>query len=145
MCYESALNSTWGDFRPEYKEARRLRHIIPRSIPFFLTSATLPTAILNDVMDILQIHPVRHIIFHRSNDRPNVYLSVRKIQHALQSYEDLAFLVDSVTQDNPPDKFLVFFNNISDSVKAAKFLRKRLPRALRHKIQWYNADMSEEF
>ncbi|KAI0310478.1 P-loop containing nucleoside triphosphate hydrolase protein, partial [Amylostereum chailletii] len=90
---EAHCVSTWGDFRPEYKDARRLRYLLPPTIPFYLTSATLPSLILKDVHDILQIRPSQHVLIHRSNDRPNVSLSVCKMQHSLTSYDDLAFLV----------------------------------------------------
>jgi len=45
--------SKWGDFRPEYKTAGDLRYFIPKEIPFFITSATLPDFILQDAMKIL--------------------------------------------------------------------------------------------
>ncbi|EPQ50065.1 P-loop containing nucleoside triphosphate hydrolase protein, partial [Gloeophyllum trabeum ATCC 11539] len=50
---EAHCVSTWGDFREEYREAHRLRYIIPRQIPFYLPSATMPDVVLNDVMRIL--------------------------------------------------------------------------------------------
>jgi len=64
--------SKWGDFRPEYKTAGNLCHLIPRTIPFFITSATLPLRILDDVMTILGMRVENTYLFLRSNDRPNV-------------------------------------------------------------------------
>ena len=33
---EAHCVSKWGGFRPEYKEAKRLRYLIPRNIPLSL-------------------------------------------------------------------------------------------------------------
>lgn len=183
---EAHCISYWGDFRPEYKDAKRLRYLLPRHIPFYLASATLPPLVHRDVMDTLQINPSRHITIHLSNDRSNIAISVRKMQFAISSYEDLLFLLPKFTDSectnpdnetpstnpnnntsstelendrpstNPsnntssttnstqrPLKFLIFFDDIKDSVAAGKFLRAHLPPEHRDKIRWYNADMSE--
>lgn len=163
---EAHCISYWGEFRPEYKDAKRLRYLLPRHIPFYLASATLPPLVLRDVMDTLQINPSRHIMIHHSNDRSNIAISVRKMQFAASSYEDLLFLLPKFTEsecthpDNDPSstelnddtsnttksrplKFLIFFDDIKDSVAAGKFLREHLPPEHRDKIRWYNADMSE--
>ncbi|KAI6142460.1 P-loop containing nucleoside triphosphate hydrolase protein, partial [Pisolithus tinctorius] len=126
---EAHCISRWGDFRPEYKLAGRLRYFIPSSIPYFVTSATLPTTVLDDIKDILQLRKQTAYI-HRSNDRPNIHLSVREIQHPLHSFLDLGFLIPN----NPPHgwkppKFLIFFDNISESLR----------------VTWFNAEMTPEF
>jgi superfamily II DNA/RNA helicase len=66
--------------------------------------------------------------------------------HPANSFLDLAFLIP----DNPPPgwkppKFLIFFDDISESIRAARFLHKRLPSKLRDMLQWFNSDMSTEF
>ena len=66
--------------------------------------------------------------------------------HPANSYLDLMFLIP----ENPPSgwrppKFLIFFDDIAESIAVAKFLRKRLPSELHHMIKWFNADMSTEF
>ena len=68
------------------------------------------------------------------------------MQHPLHTFEDLAFLIpDNFSPDNPPKKFLIFFDKIADSVKAGQFLRARLPVQYRQKIKWFNAHMTEQF
>ncbi|THH18248.1 hypothetical protein EW146_g2695 [Bondarzewia mesenterica] len=116
---EAHCISTWGDFRPEYKEAGRLRHLIPLEIPFYVVSATLPPQILSNVMDTLQINRSKATIIQHSNDRPNVHITIRKIQYSLNSYRDLAFLIKDhwKSDDERPPKFLIFFDNISDSFR----------------------------
>ncbi|KAH7917502.1 P-loop containing nucleoside triphosphate hydrolase protein [Leucogyrophana mollusca] len=144
---EAHCISKWGDFRPEYKLAGRLRYLIPEGIPYFVTSATLPPAVLDDVSDIMRLRKNTYTL-KRSNDRPNVHLVVREFQYAMNSFLDLAFLVP----DNPgphwkPPKFLVFFDDIAESVAATKFLKSRLPPEYHGqlKVVWFNADMTPEF
>jgi len=138
--------SKWGDFRPEYKNAGRLRYLIPSHIPFYVTSATLPAIVLDDVMNILHMRKDNTYIMGWSNDRHNVSICVREMLHPANSYLDLAFLIP----ENPPPgwkppKFLVFFDDISESIAVANFLRKRLPPELRDMIKWFNSDMSAQF
>jgi superfamily II DNA helicase RecQ len=143
---EAHCVSKWGGFRPDYKDANRLRYLIPHSVPFLLASATLPSLVLDNTLEILQARAAQTKILSRSNDRPNVHLVVRKMVYPCNSFHDLAFLVpDNLQPGAPVPKFLVFFDNISDSVEAAKYLRNRLPLEYRDKITWFNSDMSSEF
>jgi ATP-dependent DNA helicase RecQ len=146
---ESQCVSKWGDFRPEYKTAGNLRHLILRKIPFFIMSATLPPRILGDVMAILGMRMENTYLFLRSNDQPNVHLVVRKMKYPLNSFKDLSFLIpddwDPSTGKPLPYKFIIFFDSISDSIAAAKYLRSRLPIHLRSKLKWFNSEMSQEF
>ncbi|KAJ7254282.1 P-loop containing nucleoside triphosphate hydrolase protein [Mycena rebaudengoi] len=123
--------SKWAGFRPEYKEAARLRFLIPRSIPFVIVSATLPPAVLSDA----NAHP------------PSPFRPIREMKYAMNSFQDLAFLIPPNWKpgDPLPPKFLIFFDNIADSVAAANYLRARLPPEYRHKIKWFNSEMSTEF
>lgn len=142
---EAHCISKWGDFRPEYKDAGRLRYLIPKGIPFLITSATLPTLVLRDVKDILQSRETYTI--HRSNDRPNVHIVIREMKYPLNGFLDLAFLIpdDWTSDDPPPPKFLIFFDSIAESIEAVNFLRGRLPLQYQDRIKWFNADMSPEF
>ncbi|KAJ3478405.1 hypothetical protein NLI96_g9780 [Meripilus lineatus] len=88
---EAHCISAWGSFRAEYQDAGRLRYIIPRTIPYLVPSATLSENVRADVTDVLEMDVRRTIMVRQSNDRPNVYLSVRKIEHALTSFRDLDF------------------------------------------------------
>lgn len=143
---EAHCISTWGKFRPEYKEAARLRYLIPKGIPFFLASATLPPLVLSDVLQILQISEEKSVLIQRSNDRGNIHLVVRKLRYSLTSFEDLAFIVPENWKptDDPPPKFLIFFDNITTSIAAAKYLQSRLPLEYRHRITWFNSDCTPE-
>ena len=144
---EAHCLTEWGEFRPEYKELQRLRYILPETIPFMITSATLTRDALTNALRLLHMHPDKTITIRRSSDRPNIKIGVRKIKYALTSYADLAFLVPPGWKvgDPPLPKFLIFFDNIQDAINAAQYLRSRLPPDAKDLIKWFNADMSTTF
>ena len=138
--------SQWGStFRPKYKLVGMLRFIAP-GIPFYITSATIPHAMLQDIKVTLHI-PSTSLLFQRSNDRHNIAFCVKKLQHPMSSFEDLAFLVPSCSaeHDHAPRKFMVFFDSRREAESASIFLRDRMPEALKHKVKWFHAGMTELF
>ncbi|KAG1852967.1 hypothetical protein C8R48DRAFT_611285, partial [Suillus tomentosus] len=145
---EAHCVSSWGEFRPEYKELGRLRFILPLDIPFLVTSATLSSSMLQDVTRLLHLQSGDKLVtIRRSIDRPNINIGVKPIQGTYQSFADLAFLIPDQWKlaDPPPPKFLVFFDNINNAIEAAKFLRARLPQECQDKVKWFNADMTTHF
>lgn len=143
---EAHCISEWGSFRPEYKDICQLRHRLPR-VPFVFASATFTPTILADIKRMFGLDSSRLVHIRRPNDRPNIHLAVRKIQHAVNSYLDLAFLLPENWRDGdpPPPTFIIFFDNISHAVGAGKFLRRRLPPEFRNKIKWFHSDMSTAY
>lgn len=75
-----------------------------------------------------------------------MHLEVRQIKHTLHTYEDLNFLIHPTWKpgDHLP-KFVVFFDNIEESIMAAERLQRRLPESARDKIVWFNSRMTPEF
>ena len=122
-----------------------LRFILPRSIPLYIVSATLPPSTLHDIRRMLHIRDdaCEEIM---SNDRPNVSIMVRKITHSLNTYWDLAFLVPHGWKpgDAKPMLFLVMFDSIRILQEALEFLRRRLPKEHRRMILPFHSEMSEE-
>lgn len=110
-------------------------------------SATLPDNILSDTIEKLRLRKGKTIVIRQSNDRPNVRLMVRRIQHTIASYYDLEFLVPDgwKSGDQQPPKFVIFFDKISEAVAAGLFLRARLPLVFRNKIKWFHSTMSTGF
>lgn len=138
----------WSTFREQYKHVGSLRHLIPETIPFYVTSATLPTPLLLDVMEILQLRKGHTEFILRSNDRPDIALGIHKMQYAAYTYQDLGFLIPDGYQndDPPPPKFLVFCNSKAETEAACLFLRSRLPgNTGLQKIKYFHASMSEFF
>ena len=116
--------SQWGStFRREYKLVGMLRFIAP-GIPFYVTSATIPRAMIQDIKETLHI-PSSGLLFQRSNDRHNIAFCVKKMQYPVSSFEDLAFLVPSswAEHDRIPCKFMVFFDSKREAESASQFLR----------------------
>ncbi|EMD34258.1 hypothetical protein CERSUDRAFT_55318 [Gelatoporia subvermispora B] len=139
--------SEWSAFREQYKHVGSLRYLIPDSIPFYVASATLPTPVLSDVTDLLNLRPNQTDHIFRSNDRPDIAIGVRRMRHAADSYHDLDFLIPDNFKDGdpPPPKFLIFFNNIREAESAAQHLRSRLPEHLRQKVKWFHSIMSDKY
>lgn len=142
---EAHCISQWGSFRPAYKEVSRLYLQLPDA-RFVFASATFSPPILDDIKSTFGLVPGSYEHIWRSNDRPNLHLSVRKIVHPITSYIDLAFLIPDGWKDGdpPPPKFLIFFNSIAEATDAGQFLRRRLPPTCRDKIGWFHSEMSDD-
>ncbi|EKM49479.1 uncharacterized protein PHACADRAFT_106922, partial [Phanerochaete carnosa HHB-10118-sp] len=81
------------------------------------------------------------------NNWLNIHIGVQKIEHAVGSYLDLAFLVPSGWKegDDSPCKFVAFFDSINEAMAAGEFLQRRLPLEHCEKILWFHSDMSDKF
>lgn len=136
-----------GDFRPEYQELDELRYVLPATVPLYIASAPLTKSTLSDISRLLHLQQDKLVTVRCSSDRPNIRIGVRKIKYAQKGFADLAFLIpDGFKEDDPPPpKFLIFFDDITESINATKSLWKRLPRNLTHKIKWFNVDMSTTY
>ncbi|KAL1687149.1 P-loop containing nucleoside triphosphate hydrolase protein [Schizophyllum commune] len=139
---EAHCVSKWADFRVEYKNAGRIRQLLHEPVPYYLTSATLPKPVLHDVYRNLGISPSNVNLIHRSNDRPNIHLSVRGFKHRKDTYRDLDFVVPSTGR---PPPFIIFFNSIRESVEAVKHLQSLLPFKDRLRIKWFNSHMTSQY
>ena len=129
----------------EYKNMEQLRYIILKHIPFYVTSATMPDIVLQDIMNRMMILKDTYF-FQQSNDHPNVHISVHKLKYPQNSFHDLMFLIpEGCLLTNLPPKFLIFFNSIPKSIEAAKYLQSLLPPELQYFIKWFNSDMSPNF
>jgi superfamily II DNA helicase RecQ len=143
---EAHCISAWGDFRSEYKEVGHLQFVLPKTIPILITSATLPPLVFNDVRSILQLRTENLVVFHQSSDRPNIHICVHRMLSPLGSFADLEFVLHNWKPGDPPlPKFLVFFDDINEAIRACNHLRSLLPPEFRDKIKWFNSDMSNVF
>ena len=129
----------------EYENVEQLQYIILKHILFYVTSATMPDIVLQDIMNRMTILKDTYF-FQQSNDRPNVHISVHKLKYPQNSSHDLMFLIpEGCLLMNLPPKFLIFLNSIPKSIEAAKYLQSLLPPELQYLIKWFNSDMSPNF
>jgi hypothetical protein len=91
-----------------------------------LASATLTVDNLTHVKWLLHMHSDKLLTIQTSVDCANIKLCVRKIMYSLSSYQDLSFLIPDGWKDGDPipPKFLIFFDDIQDSIPAAKTIQK---------------------
>ena len=139
--------SQWGKFRKEYLLMGDLRYLISEDIPFYIASATLPPAVLLDIIDILRLRPGKTEKILRSNDRPDIHLMVRGLTFPANSFEDLAFLIPNGYQDgdSPVAKFLVFFDNTKETEAACHYLRLLLPPSDQDRIKYFHSTMTQAY
>ena len=131
---EAHCVSQWASFRPEYGLLGRLRIFLPETIPFYVPSATLPPVVLRDVKKVLRLREANTFSLLRSNDRPDLILSARFMDHPASSYEDLKFLIPNDPCKERPPPFLIFFDSKQEAEDAATALRSSLPIEHQDKI-----------
>jgi superfamily II DNA/RNA helicase len=123
---EAHCISTWGGtFRPDFELLGHLRVRTLRHVCVAVASATLPEHVLAAVQKAMRLtkDAVRVEI---TNDRPNIALSVRTMEHAKTSYGDLAFLIGPESKaPGDIDTTLVYCNERLACEEAAYVLRRR--------------------
>ena len=136
---EAHCISTWGgDFRKDYGRIGDLRAMVPKTVAFLALSATLPPATLATVRRSLHFEPGARII-NVGNDRPNIKYVVSNLQHPLNSYQDLKFLLDF-------RKTIVYFQGRPEAEAARKFLVQLLDDPSdSSKIAVYHSVKSDDF
>lgn len=85
-----------------------------------------------------------------SCDRPDIHLVAQPIQYPLNTFHDLAFLVqlppdfvDGITP--PPAKFLIFCDSTRATEQALHAARTNLPSELHEKIRYFHASMTQTY
>jgi superfamily II DNA helicase RecQ len=143
---EAHCVSQWGSFRPEYRHIGSLRHLQCTPCTMMVTSATLTPRAISDVKSVLSLREDNLFFSQCSIDRPNINIVIRPMLNPRKTFVDLAFLLRNWKPgDPPPPKFLIFFDNISESVEAGRYLCSLLPMEYRSCVQWFNSEMSDRF
>ncbi|TFK71826.1 P-loop containing nucleoside triphosphate hydrolase protein, partial [Pluteus cervinus] len=141
--------SQWSSFRKEYAQLGTLRALIPKLVPFYVASATLPPSIFAEVVRLLQLRPAPQTkVIAYSNDRPDIFLTVRGLRYPVKSFRDLDFLIPKGWKEGDllPEKFVIFFDNIKEAQSAVHHLRTLLPKGVGRKvIKYFHAVMSDEY
>ncbi|KAH9936346.1 P-loop containing nucleoside triphosphate hydrolase protein, partial [Fomitopsis serialis] len=147
---EAHCISTWGTFRPDYKHLKRLRYLLTRCphVRYCLLSATLSATILHDIYDTLNLTKENTLELLRPNDRPNVFLAVREMQHSVSSFKDLDDLVAPKVNGRrqlTKKKFIIFFDNIKEAEACCLHLRSLVGPEDEKKLIWFHSIMSDTF
>lgn len=134
----------WASFRADYGALGDLRHLAKYNTPFYVASATLPPAVLREVKETLHLRENTKYIM-RSNNSPEIALTIHAMEYAIHTYQDLDFMVPE--KYSPPlegrlQPFFIFCNTTKECEGAIKRLRLRLPQPLRHKIKWFHSTLT---
>jgi ATP-dependent DNA helicase RecQ len=100
---EAHCISFWGhDFRPEYTQLGRLRHVLP-GVQLLALTATADPTIRRDILAQLSIDEAS--VFQDSFDRPNLHLAVlpgqkrfERVQEFLKSHPEQAGIIYSLSR-----------------------------------------------
>ncbi|KAJ6470300.1 P-loop containing nucleoside triphosphate hydrolase protein [Mycena vulgaris] len=146
---EAHCISLWGDsFRKKYGSIGLIRAFLPKSTPIVAVSATLTPRVREDIIKKLHMDPQNYLFVNIGNDRPAVAQVVRSMQHAMNSYRDLDFIVPS-TMDCPPDvpKSFVYCDDTKEGAEIIDHLNARVCPEYRSRglVRPYNASMSRDY
>ncbi|KAH8093844.1 P-loop containing nucleoside triphosphate hydrolase protein [Cristinia sonorae] len=141
---EAHCITQWGDsFRTTYSELGTLRAFTSLKIPVVALSATFPPAALEQARKSLLINADFAFHLNIGNDRPNIAWEVRHMATGKSSYESLAFLIpENLNDDSQFSRTMVFFDDISISMKARRWFLSQIPESLRHRVKTYNSRMT---
>ncbi|KAF9882712.1 hypothetical protein FE257_005507 [Aspergillus nanangensis] len=101
------------------------QHRIDKRVPWFGTSATLDPTMLQDVIQLAGFQDKVEVI-KTTIDRPDISLSIRRIEHSIASFHDLSFLLDeAVTASGQASmsqipKTIVYMDSIAQ-IEAAEY------------------------
>jgi superfamily II DNA helicase RecQ len=139
--------SEWGvdDFRPKYSDLGSLRARLPPGLPILIASATTPPLVKNDIVNKLGIiNDYQNIDV--SNQKMNVALSLRVLQHPQGTHADLLTIFTSTInklEDFP--QTIIYVNSRPEAEQIESFLRENAPSYMpQKKIEFYHRMIDEE-
>lgn len=139
--------SEWGtdDFRPAFSNISQLLARLPGQIPCIAASATVPPEVIDDIADKLGFGNDYERV-SVTNEKKNVALSVRTLQHPRDSYADLLFLFPiggTKSEDFP--QTLIYVNSRQEAEHIQDFLRKHCPEYIPTvAFEFYHRYVSED-
>ncbi|KAJ7730236.1 P-loop containing nucleoside triphosphate hydrolase protein [Mycena maculata] len=138
----------WGnnDFRPEYREIVKLAARLPTGLPILGASATAPHLVIQDILNNLGL-PNDCARVEVSNEKLNVSLSVRILQHEPESLADLLLLFPE--EPEGLEDFLqtmIYANGRQETEKIQDFLRDNEPECIDSKkaFEFYHRNIDED-
>ncbi|KAJ6492528.1 P-loop containing nucleoside triphosphate hydrolase protein [Mycena vitilis] len=138
----------WGtdDFRPEYAEIAKLAARLPNGLPILGATATAPRDVIEAILRNLGL-PQDCARVQVSNEKLNVSLSVRILQHEPESFADLLNYVPE-DAEGPEDflQTLIYANDRQDVEKIQDFFRDNAPESIdgEKAFEFYHRSIDEE-
>lgn len=140
IIYYCPALSKWGEnFRKAFGELGCLRSYVPVTVPFLITSATLPSHILDNVVQKLHVSKSRAVFINLGNDCPNITHMVCCLRGAKGDLAALDFIVDEGLTGGPLIKTIVFFESRLLTYKGFKHLQQLLPLDLQSRISFLHS------
>ncbi|KAF8804137.1 P-loop containing nucleoside triphosphate hydrolase protein [Phlegmacium glaucopus] len=145
---EAHCISHWGNsFRKKYASLGIVRAFLPRDTPIVAVSATLTPRVKDDLITKLQLGN-NHLYLNIGNERPNIAQVVRAMEHPMNTFRDLNFLVpENMTMRDDIKKGFVYIDDIKEGGMATDYLNTRICDDLRSEglVHPYNASMSKKY
>ncbi|CAA7263222.1 unnamed protein product [Cyclocybe aegerita] len=129
---EAHVISHWGSgFRKKYSELGIIRSFLLKLTPIVALSATLPAHVRREVLWVLRFDQKNFLDIDIGNDRPNVSIVIRGIQHPLNTYADLDFVINKLAEW-PDDilKSFIYCDSIAMGTEIIDHLTDLLPEHL---------------
>ncbi|KAJ7692229.1 P-loop containing nucleoside triphosphate hydrolase protein [Mycena rosella] len=144
---EAHCISEWGndDFRPDFSNLHILLGRMPSGLPVIAASATMPKDVILDILKKLRLRAdcARVAV---SNEKPNVALSVRIIQHPQDTFADLMALFPPDAKG--PEDFaqtLIYVQGRITAEKIQDFLRRNTPEEIAEQaFEFYHRHIDED-
>jgi superfamily II DNA helicase RecQ len=145
---EAHCISHWGNsFRKKYASLGIVRAFLPKDTPIIAVSATLTPRVKDDLIIKLQLGN-NYLYLNTGNDRPNVAQVVRAMEHPMNTFRDLDFLVtENMTARDDIKKGFIYIDDIKEGGVATDYLNTRVCRDLQLEglVRPYNASMSKKY
>ncbi|KAH9886956.1 P-loop containing nucleoside triphosphate hydrolase protein [Cubamyces lactineus] len=149
---EAHCVSHWGaGFRKKYNSLGVIRAFLPRGMPVIAVTATLTARVRRDLHRVLHFPKHGSRFVNVGNDRPNVTIAVRAIQHPQNTYADLNFVIPpEVTRASDIPKTYLYVDNILTGNEIvdhlSALLAERCPSlASQELVRPYNATMCHDY
>jgi len=146
---EAHCVSHWGaSFHKKYGTIGIIRAFLPRATPIVAVTATLTPCVHQDLLTRLQYDPHNYFFVNIGNDCPTVAQVVRAMEHPMNTYRDIDFVIPTniqVPTDIP--KAFVY----ADDVKIGSDLTDHLNALVTPKyrelglVRPYNAAMLKKY
>ena len=129
---EAHCIAQWGDnFQEDYSKLGKLRALVPSSIPFLVTSATLPPLVLAQVRTTVHIQTSNSYHVNMGIDWPNIAWECRQMKGTMSDLKSLHFVLLKSCGGEGKDadllQTLVFGDDINELMVATKWLQCNVP------------------